>query len=693
MPDVEQQFAAAAARHQAGDAATAERLYRELLAKTPTHAPTLCNLGVILALSGRPDEAAECYVRALAAAPNHPDAHFNLGNLYRRAARFPEAAAEYRACLAAQPGHSGALYNLGLCQSVVNDLPGALATFTEVVRLEPGNSDGHQRLGDCLLRSGQIDAAITAFRKATHLKPGDPKTHYNLGLALANAGLANEAHESLTKALKLKPDYAEAHNALGLALEGTGRKDDALFHYQQAVQCRPDFADGWSNLGTNLGEQGRTEEAIGCLRHSLTLRPGAAAIHSNLLLLLNYSSRLTPDQVFAEHRAWAERHVGPTLERPPVPEPHDPNRRLRVGYLSADYRKHTVSGFIELLLKNHDRSVVEVFAYANVLRPDETTASLRQLADQWRPIAGMSDDRAADLIREDRIDVLVDLGGHTASNRLLVLGRRPAPIQATLFGYPNTTGIPAVDYRITDPISDPEAGPLTPAVEAPLRLPEVAWVYRLPTDAPEPGPLPSLSQRTFTLGCLNNAAKLSDACLEAWIEILRSVPGTRLVLLAGQAQAGAKRLADLIVKAGVLRDRLELLPRLPPDQYFTVHRNFDLYLDPFPYNGGVTTCDALGMGVPVLTVAGSTYVSRQGQGLMTRVGLPQFIADSPAALVERVKEWSDRRSELAGIRRGLREKLAASVVCDAPRYLRHLESAYRRVWRELLSNRTRQSES
>ncbi|MCZ2342058.1 MAG: tetratricopeptide repeat protein [Bacteroidales bacterium] len=684
MPDVEQLFAVAAGRHQAGDRDAAERMYRELLTQFPQHAASWCNLGVLLVQAGQPDAAAECYVRALAVVPNHPDAHFNLGNLYRRAGRFPEAVAEFRACLAARSSHSGALFNLGLCLSALEDLPAATACFREAVRLEPQNADAYLRLGDCLLRGGKLIEAITTFRAAVERKPSDPRTHYNLGLALANAGQTLPAQESLTHALHLKPDYAEAHNALGLTLETLHRKDDAFFHYQQAVQCRPDFADAWSNLGTNLGEQGRSEESISCLRHSLSIRPNAVPVHSNLLLQLNYSSQLTPEQVFAEHRAWAERHAGPTPEPLPIPTPHDAQRRLRVGYLSADYRAHTVSGFLELLLTHHDRGQVELFAYANVLRPDETTEQLRKLADQWRPIVGMSDAAVAEQIREDRIDILVDLGGHTASNRLLVLARRPAPVQATLFGYPNTTGMPAVDFRITDPISDPVSGPVTPSCETPLRLPEVAWVYRPPDSAPAPGPLPALSQRVFTLGCLNNAAKLSDACLTSWIEILRAVPGTRLVLLAGQAQMGAKRLLERVTQAGVLRDRVELLPRLPPEQYFARHQQFDLYLDPFPYNGGVTTCDALWMGVPVLTVRGTSYVSRQGVGLMTRIGLPGCIAESPAQLVGMVQEWSHRRPELAEIRRELRGRMAASVICDAPRYLRHLESAYRQVWQERL---------
>ena len=690
MADIDALFAAAVARHQAGDFAAAESAYREVLRHDSGHAPSWCNLGVLQVRAGQADQAAACYVQALAVSPGYPDAHYNLGNLYRRAARLPEAVAEYRNCLAQRADHSGALFNLGLCLTALDDIPAAIIAFQEVIRLEPSSADAFLRLGDCLMRSGQLSEAIAAFRKATQLTPQDPRAHYNLGLSLANSGASTEAHATLSKALQLRPDYAEAHNALGLTLEISGQKDDALFHYQQAVQFRPDFADAWSNLGTNLGEQGRTEEAIHCLRHSLSIRPGAAAIHSNLLLLLNYSSDCHPDEVIAEHRAWAERHAGPAPLPPPIPAPHDRQRRLRVGYLSADYRHHTVSGFLELLLRHHDRSQVEVFAYASVLRPDATTDRLRSLADQWRPIAGQSDSQAAEQIRADQIDILVDLGGHTAGNRLLVLARRPAPLQMTLFGYPNTTGMDAVDYRITDPWTDPipqsgngrESAAGIP--EQSLRLPDVAWIYRPPESAPLPGPLPSLCQRTFTLGCLNNAAKLSEACLEAWIAILQAVPGTRLVLLAGQAQAGVRRLAERLTSRGIVRDRLEIRTRMPPEEYFAAHQQFDLYLDPFPYNGGVTSCDALWMGVPVLTVAGSNYLSRQGLGLMTHLGMPEFIVNHPGELISRVADWSQRRSELAEIRRGLRARLTSSVICDAPRYFRNLEAAYRRVWQERL---------
>lgn len=684
MNDLNEAFARAVAVHQSGDFAAAEQMYRELLRSYPAHAPALCNLGVLLVRAGRVDEAAECYNLALAAAPGHPDAHFNLGNLYRRASRPREAAGHYQACLAANPAHAGAAFNLGLALSAIGDAAGAAESFAVVARLEPTNPDGHSRLGDALVRAGRWAEGVTPLQKAVELRPDDPRNLYNLGLALAAGGETADAHELHQRALRIKPDYAEAHNGLGLALEAMGRKDDALFHYQRAVELKPDLGDAWSNLGTSLAEQGRPEEAVGCFRESLARQPFAPAIHSNLLLHLNYSSRITPEQVRDEHVAWAARFAGPTPDAPRVPEPHDPDRRLRIGYLSADFRGHTVAGFIETLLRHHDRERVEVFAYASVVRPDDTTGRLKPLADHWRPVGGLTDAQAFDLIRGDNLDVLIDLGGHTAGNRLLIMAARPAPVQATLFGYPNTTGLKAVDYRISDPTSDPPGQTEKLYVESLLRLPEAAWVYAPPADAPPVTVLPAASQRGFTFGCLNNPAKISDACLETWAAVLQATPGSRLVLLAGQSHAGAKRLHDRFAERGILRERVEFVFRVPKQEYFATYSRFDLSLDPFPYNGGVTTGDSLWMGVPVLTVAGPSYVSRQGVMAMTAVGLPEFAARSPEDLVRLAKEWTGRRDELAEIRAGLRDRLAKSLLADAPRYVRNLEEALRNVWRDRL---------
>jgi predicted O-linked N-acetylglucosamine transferase (SPINDLY family) len=683
-PGLDQAFAAAVQAHSSGDLDTAEARYRAILRDVPTYPGALCNLGALLAQKGDPAGAENCYLMALAGTPGFADAHFNLGNLYHRGGNLRAALTQFRACVQANSNHANGYFNLGTVASKVGDLLSAEAAFRAVTQMEPQVGQAHLRLGDVLLRLGRIQDGLVEFQRYSAAYPADPRGLYNLALALANDAKPADAQEALHKALKLKPDYAEAHNALGLALEMLGRKDDALFHYLKAVELKPDLADAWSNMGTNLVEQSRTAEATDCYRKSLAARPDAPAIHGNLLLTLNYDSRLSPEQVRDEHLAWAARFASP-VQPPPVPHlPHDPERKLRIGYVSADFRDHTVAGFIEALLTHHDRDRFEVFAFPNVPRPDATTEKLKGLADHWKPIFGVTEDEAATRIEADKIDVLVDLGGHTAGNRLLTFAYHPAAVQATVFGYPNTTGVGAMDFRITDAISDPPGMTEAFYTETLLRLPDLPWVYRPPAEASAVTPLPAASRKGFTFGCLNNAAKISDACVDAWTKLIQGAPGSKLVLLAGQSPSALKKLADRFARAGILRERIELINRLPRDQYFERYSTFDLALDPFPYNGGVTTCDALWMGVPVLTVAGTNYVSRQGVLQMTRVGLPEFVAESADALPALGKLWMGKRDELAAIRAGLRDRLSASPLCDATKYVRNLEAALRAEWAERL---------
>jgi len=677
---VDAAFAAAVQAHTAGDLPAAVTSYRTVLRANPNHAPAWSNLGAVFVRQGNTAEALDCYTKALAADPNFTDALFNLGNVYRRTGQLPEAAERFQDCVRQNPRHQHAHFNLGVVLSSLGRLTEAEGAFRAAAGLEAVAGEARLRLGDVLLRLGRSAEGVAEFRQFTDAHPNDPKGLYNLALALANDNKPADATALLQTALALKPDYAEAHNALGLALELLGRKDEAVHHYEQAVKLKPTLADAWSNLGINLSEQGRCDDAVAALTTSLQHRPNAPAIHSNLLLMLNYSSRFTPEQVRDKHFTWGERFATPVQPRPQPHAPHDPNRRLRIGYVSGDFRQHTVAGFAETLLDHHDRTRFEVFAYSNVQRGDDVTERLTTLADQWRSIAGLPDDELAERIHRDEIDVLVDLGGHTAANRLITFACRPACVQATVFGYPNTTGMEAMDYRVTDPTSDPAGATDHLYREQPLRLPEVAWVYRPPTDAPPVSPLPGLHRRQFTFGCLNNVAKISDACLDVWAKLLQAAPGSRLILMAGQSIAGVRRLNDRFTKAGVLRDRVQLVNRLPRDKYFEQYCEIDLALDPLPYNGGVTTCDALWMGVPVLAVAGTSYVSRQGVMQLVTVGLTDFIAGSPQELIDVAKAWTDRRPELADIRAGLRDRLAASPLCDGPRYVRHLETAVREAW-------------
>jgi len=674
--EIDERFAEAVGHHQAGNAAAAEPLYRAVLAAMPDHTGALCNLGVILGRH-QPAEAVSLYSAAIAANPHLLDAHFNLGNLYRRMGRPADAANCYQGVLRIEPNHARAYLNLGLAATDLGDTTNAIECYRRALSLEPNFPDAFNLLGDLLFRTGRTDEAIATYREFIVRTPDDPRAHHNLGLALASLGNHDEALPELELALTLRPNYADAHNTIGIVFEAMRRADEAQTHYRQAVEHRPDFADGWSNLGTSYMEQGRVPEAIEALRQAVELK-GDSRSGDNLLLAFSYSSGTTAEALRDEHLAWAAKNAPEPAEFHRVKT--DPNRRLKIGYLSGDFRNHTAAGLIESLLEHHDRNRFHVTGFSNAVQTDDATERMRKLADAWHPIANLTDSRAAELIRANDIDILVDLSGHTAGNRLLVFARKPAAFQATLFGYPNTTGLAAIDAKITDPFADPPGETEPFYRESLVRLPEVAWVYRPPKDAPTVNSLPSQSRRSFTFGCLNNPAKFSDDCVEAWSRILKAVPRSRLVLLAGRSAAGARALSDRFTRLGIASDRLELVYRLPANEYFEAFQPIDLALDPFPYNGGVSTCDALWMGVPALTVAGRDYRSRQGVSLLNNVGLPEFVADSPDKLVELAAIWSDQRDGLADLRASLREMMLASPITQAEKYVRNLETALRAGW-------------
>ena len=575
MATVEEHFAAAVVEHQGGNLDAAEQLYRQILAVSPAHSGSLSNLGVILARQGRFDEAARYYNAALAKNPDQLDAHYNLGNLYRRQGRNPDAVAAYHAALAIDPHHPRVMLNLGLALRDLGDGAAAVGLFRQAIHRDPGFAEAYNLLGDLLARQGSLTEAIEVFREFVARTPDDPRGRHNLGLALAARGDADEALPELERALRLRDEYPEAHNSLAVTLDGVGRVDEALAHYRRATALRPDFADAWSNLGTSLCEQGRTTEAVDASRRSLALRP-EPRVHSNLLLATTYSSAYTPEQLLEEHKGWAAAYAAAPPPAAPAPRDPDPERRLRIGYVSGDFRKHTLVGFVESLLTGHDRNRVHVTCYSNVNRPDDTTDRMRRLADVWRPIHRVSDGEAARLIGEDEIDVLIDLAGHTAGNRLPLFARRPAPVQVTLFGYPATTGLPAIGYRVSDPYADPPGETEAFYTETVARLPECAWVYRTPASSPDVFPLPALKKRVFTFGCLNNPAKLSDACVEAWAKILKAVPKSRLVLMTGRSAEAAQAFTKRFGKLGVSSDRVEAVMRLAENQYLEGYQPIDL---------------------------------------------------------------------------------------------------------------------
>ncbi|WP_138223208.1 tetratricopeptide repeat protein [Nibricoccus aquaticus] len=557
----------------------------------------------------------------------------------------------------------------------------AIPLYREVLHALPAVAEVHHQFGNALKSLLRFTEALVPLGEAVRLSPADAAIRLNLGVTFLELRQYADAEAQFRRALELEPARPEAHNILGNALFSRGRLAEAGNCFLEALRLRPDYAPAHDNLGRLARAQGRIADAVTSYRAALALQPRPGT-HSNLLMALNYLHGITPQEIFAEHQRWAARYAEPLTTATMAPErDRSGGRRLRVGYLSPDFSNHAVAYFFEPVLKAHDRATFEVFCYANVLAPDAVTARLRATAEHWCDLAPLSDDQALELIRRDRLDVLVDLAGHTARNRLLVFARRAAPVQITWIGYPNTTGLSAMDFRLTDAVSDPVGATETLHTEKLVRLPGPFSVYQPPAEAPAVGPLPALVAKAgIVFGCFNNFAKVTPETIALWCRLLTAVPGSRLFLKSRGLDDPdtASRIRDAFMQAGVMPERIELDGReLSVPAHLALYHRVDVALDTFPYNGTTTTCEALWMGVPVITLAGETHVARVGSSLLTHLGSADWIAKTPGEYCAKARALVADLTRLSVIRAGLRERMSASPLCDAVGFTRGLEAKYR----------------
>ncbi|MGD0137524.1 MAG: tetratricopeptide repeat protein [Tepidisphaeraceae bacterium] len=691
MPDhaVQQNLQAALAQYRAGNPLAAEKLCRRVLSLQPENVDALNLLGACFYLAGNLKEAIEVYQRIAALKPDLPEAHNNLGGCLQRNGRLAEAVAAFKTAIklkgdfpVAKSNLAAACFEWGNALSAKGQTAEALEAFQQAVALKPDFIEGLEKIGQCLQSLEKIDEAIAAFQTIIRLNPGSFEAFNNLGIAFKDRRQFNAAIASFRQAIGLKPDLAEAHNNLGNALKEVGQLDEAIAALRQAIRLKPDFADAHNNLGLALTDIGHGDAAITFLRQAIRLKPDYAVAHSNLIYTLHFHPGYDARMIHEELRRWNQQHAEPLKK---FIQPHtnnrDPDRRLRIGYLSPDFREHVVGQNLLPMLRQHDHGQVEIFCYANVLRPDARTDELRRHADVWRSIAGMSDSQAAELIRQDGIDILVDLTLHTAENRLGVFARKPAPVQVAYLGSCTSTGMETMDYRLSDPYLDPSDSDSSVYSERTIRLPETYWCYRSTGPTPEPSPSPVAAAGYVTFGCLNNFAKVSPPALDLWAQILQGVPRSRLILHSNPG-AHLDALRERFAGKGVSPDRLEFyLERGNWPKYLQTYGRIDIALDPFPWGGGITTCDALWMGVPVVSLAGRTAVGRGGASILANVGVPELVARTPQQYVQIAAELAGDLPRLAELRRTLRARMQASPLMDAPRFARNIEAAYRQMWR------------
>ncbi len=597
---------------------------------------------------------------------------------HQRAGRVKEAESAYRQLVSRNPQHQQALFHLSVLFLQSGRFEEASRYLERLVAMDPHQPVLLTNLGEAYRRQGKLKLAAATFERILAMDPSFPEARQNLGITLMDGGKPEDALPHLERAALLRPDSASFQVSLAWVLSKLDRAEDAAAHARRAVELDPSHAPAHRELAAALNDLGDRAGAVASYRRVVELDPTDYRAHSNLILVGLSDPAWDAPMLFREARAWSKLHAEPLREHV---RPHgndaSPDRPLRIGYVSPDFRLHPVRQFLMPLFRHHDPGAVEVFLYSSVERPDFSTEEYRALAgDRFRDISRMDDVAAADFVRRDRIDILMDLAVHGAGHRLRVLACKPAPVQMTWVGYSGTTGMGTVDYRITDPYFDPPGTDLSVYSETSLSLPESYWCYdALEADLPV-GPLPSLAAGHVTFGCLNSYRKVHAGALSLWGRVLGEVAGSRLALLV----ADQPRVRREIEAAGIDPARIDFGGRVSRREYLERHHRVDVALDTFPFCGGTTSLDAVYMGVPVVTLTGDTTLHRAGRSIANNLGLPELVAATPDEFVTKAVALARDPERLGKLRAALRPKLEGSAYGDHARFARNMEAAYRTAW-------------
>ena len=607
-----------------------------------------------------------------------------LADLYRRG-DLTTAEARGLQLLAHAPRNPELWNVLGLVALGQRRLDTAVERLGEAARLAPADAGIHANLGAALRASGDLAAAEAVYRNALAFAPRIQALHANLANVELDRRKAREAEASAREGLTCGPPTATLLASLGIALNLQGRLVEAADALRRALDINPGDYDACRNLGSTLAGMAQFDEAVTLHRQAMTLRPDYAAGYSSLLFNLNYHPTLSAEAIAAEYRRFDQTQ---TAGLPP-PSPHvndrDPERRLRIGYVSPDFSDHVVAAFMLPILAAHDKDQIEIIAYAEVRSPDATSQRIMAIVDDWVPTVGMSDDTLADRIRADRIDVLIDLAGHTTGNRLMTFARRPAPVQLTYFiGHGTTTGLSSIDGFISDATLTPAGSERLFGEAEIVRLDRAALAFVASPQMPPVAMSPALDKGYVTFGYFGRSVRLNEGVIAAWSAILNHVPNSRLMLNYGSFgdPATAGLFADRFARYGVERGQLDLVFTSPQATTWATYGMVDIALDPFPHNAGTTTIEALWMGVPVLTLAGRPSVGRMGAMILEPLGLADWIAADAAAYVAKAVAAAADLPALGALRAGMRERFMASPLADAPGLARSMERAYRGLWRQ-----------
>ncbi len=678
-PKIELELTEAMDHHRAGRLTRAETLYRRALSADPRHPKALYSFGVLALQTQRNELAAELLGSLSEIEPENVACHNNLGEAYRRLGRRLDAVNSLMRALSLNPDFAEGFYNLALVLRDNGELRGAVVYFERAADLKPDEFRFQVELASALHSIGAPGRAVGHYHCALVLAPRSVETLLSLSGVLLELGRTESAISACQRALKIDPDSALAHASLAAALFDQQKHEESVTICSRAIEIDPSVWQAHFQLGNALVGRGEIEAALECYRRTIALRPAQHVAHSNLVFLLSYVPGVSAEAIGKEAKAWAEQHAAPLA--PAILEHSNDrarDRRLRIGYVSPDFRDHAVASFVLPLLEHHDGAGYEAICYSSARHPDLITERLRVSSDGWRDVTGVGDAEVADLVRSDGIDVLVNLAMHSGGGRPLLFARKPAPVQICWLAYVGTTGLSTMDYRVTDPYLEPPGVGMGWCAETPLQLPDTFWCYEPLEPAPHVNELPALSSGQVTFGSQHSFHKIHVGVLALWARVLRSVEGSRLVMHAPEKQHAG--ILEIFEQKGVSSSRIEFLPRRPRNEYLCAYHRIDVSLDTFPYNGATTSLDAWHMGVPVLSLLGQTPVGRAGLSIASNLGLPEVIATSEDDYVKAAVNLTGDLSRLSALRAGLRDRMTRSPLMDGPRFARNLENAYRYAW-------------
>jgi protein O-GlcNAc transferase len=674
----------------AGDPIAAAESFRKAVAVNPKYAQAHFALGNALQKSQLLEDAVKSFQQAIVLTPKWAEAHFNLGNALRDLNQ-PEAALQsYQKALAYKPNWAEAYASIGQSFASLKKYEEALINCKQAIALNANLAEPHFSIGIVLKELKKPVEALISYRMAAILKPDFAEASYDLAFLLFELGRIEEAMPFFRKVIALKPEWAELHNALGLSFTIQGFASMNASHFREADSCfrqalslRPDIPETYCSLAASPLQTGLSlEECLTLCQKALEIEPDFITAYQNLLFFQQYSEKLTPQLM----RNTIEHFAQTCFPNPPTPQHSnmpDPEKRLRIGYLSPDFRYHSCAWFIEPLLSAHNRQEVEIFCYSNVLKADSMTERLKKLADSWHNIRNLDADAVASMIQSHEIDILLDLAGHTSDNFLSVFHYKPAPIQAAWLGYPGSTGLSTIDYRLSDFL-------LTPT-DTPEYFSEKIWNLERPAHCYRPPqafkllPLPAEQNGYITFGSFNNLLKVNLETIALWAKALRAVNSSRILIKSRQLSDPeiCKKFIQAFRAEGIAENRVELVVSFTGlEAHLNYYNRIDIALDTFPYNGATTTLEALWMGVPVITLAGWRTASRYSLSFLEAVGLRELAANDPEEFAAIAQSLASNLPKLAGLHAELRERMKNSLLCDESNFAQALEDTYRKMWKQ-----------